>query len=143
MNRVAIAFAIGVSVGGALTFAGPKVLPRAAQAETTGCTRAAYLVVEIQNLDRTKSKPYGEALRRSQIVARHGGVYKFSGAPAAVLEGSWPEGRSLVVERYPCLDAIKQFWYSAEYQKDIMPLRAGSGEYLVTAFEELPPPVAK
>jgi uncharacterized protein (DUF1330 family) len=143
MKRSLSTLAAGIAVGSALTLVAPRLLPMPARAAGDGCTRGAYLVVAIDNLDRTKSKAYGDALRQSQIVARHGGAYKISGAPAEVLEGQWPQGRSMVVERYPCLDAIRQFWYSDEYQKQIKPLRAGSGDYLVAAFEEFQSPAAR
>lgn len=113
------------------------------EAAPANCTRPAYLVVAIDDLDRSRSAPYGDALRRTQIVARHGGTYTLSGVPAKVLEGDWPAGRSLVVERFPCLEAIERFWYSDEYQKEVKPLREGSGRYLVVAYEEWQPRTAR
>lgn len=105
----------------------------------SGCDRPAYLVVAIDDLDRSKSAAYGEALRRTQIVPRHGGRYVAVGTPALVLEGEWPANRSFVLEKYPCLEMIRTFWYSTAYQQEIMPLRAGSGRYGVFAFEEFRP----
>jgi uncharacterized protein (DUF1330 family) len=111
----------------------------AAPAQT--CKDPVYLVVWIEHLDRTKSKGYGEALRSSGIVARHGGEYQAVGPPALVLEGEWPADRGFVVERYPCMAELQRMWYSDEYQKRLKPLRAGSGEYTVAVFNAYKKPV--
>ncbi|MDX2145054.1 MAG: DUF1330 domain-containing protein [Rhodospirillaceae bacterium] len=103
------------------------------------CARPAYLVVWIDNLNRAKSAAYGKALQQTQIVRRHGGKYIVSGSPTELLEGDWPAERGFVIEKYPCMQAIRDFWYSDEYQKSIMPLRRGSGDYIVAAFEEYQP----
>ena len=148
--KLASVFALGLIVGsgGLLALstrsadgATGAVLPNLAG--IANCTRPAYLVVWIDNLDRAKSGPYGDALRKTQIVPSYGGEYKATGKPSLLLEGTWPEGRAVVVEKYPCLDAIKKFWYSDQYQKEVMPLRAGSGDYTVAAFEEYMKPAAK
>jgi uncharacterized protein (DUF1330 family) len=78
------------------------------------CKDPVYLVVWIEHLDRTKSKAYGDGLRSSGIVARHGGEYQAVSPPALVLEGKWPADRGFVVERYPCME--------------------GSGDYTVAVF---------
>ena len=144
MNRASISAATGFSLGllvmgGIVAGGGREWFQAVAAPEMQNCARPAYLVVSIDNLNRDKSRAYGEALRRTQIVASYGGSYKISGSPAVVLEGEWPKGRSYVVEQYPCLDAIKQFWASDQYQKEIKPLREGSGDYNVVAFEEYRP----
>jgi len=99
------------------------------------CTDPVFLVVQIDKLDRSKTKAYGEALRSSQIVRRHGGEYITLGPPVLMLEGQWPADRGFVVERYPCLDAVKAFWYSDEYQQKLIPLRKDSGDYTVGVFK--------
>jgi uncharacterized protein (DUF1330 family) len=143
----AFAMGLAVGVGGLLAIStrnadgAALTLPNLAGIEN--CTRPAYLVVWIDNLDRAKSGPYGDALRKTQIVPSYGGEYKATGKPSLLLEGTWPEGRAVVVEKYPCLEAIKKFWYSEQYQKEVMPLRAGSGDYTVAAFEEYVKPPAK
>jgi uncharacterized protein (DUF1330 family) len=149
-KRVMTAFTLGLVAGAGGLLA---LSTEPAGSATTGtlpnlagianCTRPAYLVVWIDNLDRTKSAAYGDALRKTQIVPSYGGEYKATGKPSLLLEGTWPEGRAVVVEKYPCLEAIKTFWYSDQYQKEVMPLRAGSGDYTVAAFEEYVKPPAK
>jgi len=116
--------------------AAPVPTPVAAMDFGPGCNKPVMLVVWIEHLDRAKSGKYGEALRSSQIVRRHGGEYKAVSPPLRTLEGEWPADRGFVVERYPCLAAFETFWYSDEYQKRIKPLREGSGEYTIALFEE-------
>jgi uncharacterized protein (DUF1330 family) len=100
------------------------------------CNKAVYLVVQIERLNRNKTKAYGEALRSSGIVRRFGGVYKAWGSPQAVLEGRWGTNDALIIERYPCREALDAMWNSDEYQNRIKPLRAGSGHYTITIFNE-------
>jgi uncharacterized protein (DUF1330 family) len=96
----------------------------------------------VDRLDRTKSKAYGDGLRSTGIVKRHGGEYKAVGAPLVMLEGAWPKDRSMVLETYPCLEALQRMWYSDAYQKGLKPLRAGSGDYTVAVFKSYKPPAA-
>ncbi|MGJ3230803.1 MAG: DUF1330 domain-containing protein [Oceanicaulis sp.] len=108
-------------------------------ADPQTCNDPVYLMVWIDNLDRSKSAAYGAALRETQIVRRNGGEYLMVSPPALVVEGDWPETRGFVIERYPCRAAFENMWFSAEYQTELIPLRAGSGEYTVALFEDWPP----
>jgi len=102
------------------------------------------LVVWIDNLDRTKSKAYGDGLRATRIVARHGGRYLAVSPPGQLLEGKWPVERGFVLEEYPCEQAFREMWFSDEYQQKLKPLRAGSGDYTVALFKTYrPAPPAK
>lgn len=124
--------------GGRSAARAPAAKPPAVAAMDFGadCNKPVMLVVWIDHLDRARSGPYGEALRQSQIVRRHGGEYKAVSPPMRVIEGEWPSDRGFVVERYPCLEAFETFWYSDEYQRRIKPLREGSGQYTIALFEE-------
>ena len=103
------------------------------------CTEPVYLMVWIENIDRSKSAAYGQALRQSRIVSRHGGVYLAVSPPALLLEGDWPADRGFVVERYPCRALFDAMWFSNEYQEVLKPLRDGSGDYTVALFDQWPP----
>lgn len=107
------------------------------------CAEPVYLVVWIEHLNRTKSKAYGDALRASQIVRRHGGRYIAVSPPILPLEGNWPADRGVVIEEYPCLEALRTMWFSDEYQKQLKPLREGSGEYTVGVFKKFVPPAPR
>ena len=114
----------------------PPLAPVAASAT---CNEPVLLVVWIDQLDRTHTKAYGEALRSSGIVRRHGGSYVAVGKPDLLLEGDWPADRNLVIEEYPCMAALKDFWFSDEYQKRIKPLRENSGHYTIGVFKRYSP----
>ena len=100
------------------------------------CNAPVYLVVWVDHLNRAKSKAYGEGLRRSHIAGHYGGKYVAVSPPLEVLEGDWPPDRGFVLEEYPCLEAVKKLWYSEEYQKQLKPLRADSGDYKVAVFKK-------
>jgi len=104
-------------------------------AEDTQCNRPAYLIVLMEDLDREKTGEYARALRETGVVRAHGGEYLAYGNPDRVLEGDWPQERSFVIEQYPCLAAIEQFWYSDTYQQQVLPKREGAGRFTVIAAE--------
>jgi uncharacterized protein (DUF1330 family) len=112
-----------------------------AAASPASCNDPVLLLVWIEGLDRAKSKPYGDGLRATQIVPRHGGRYLAVSPPTLVLEGKWPAERGFVVEQYPCEQAFREMWFSREYQEKLKPLRDGSGEYTVALFKLRPQPV--
>lgn len=103
-----------------------------------GCVKPVYLMVWIENLDRTRTAAYGAALRSSRIVARHGGEYLMVSPPGLLFEGEWPEDRGFVVERYPCRAMLETMWYSDEYQNELVPLRENSGDYTIAVFDQWP-----
>jgi uncharacterized protein (DUF1330 family) len=57
-----------------------------------------------------------------------------------VFEGSPPPERGVVIARFPCLEAARQFWYSPEYA-EIRKLREGIAEFEVLVLPV--PPVPK
>lgn len=122
-----------------LTAAVPASVPLEGAAASSTCDDPVLLVVWIDHLDRSKSKLYGEGLRSTKIVARHGGRYLAVSPPALLLEGEWPADRGFVVEEYPCEQAFREMWFSAEYQSKLKPLRANSGEYTVALFKGFRP----
>ena len=118
-----------------------QAAPVAAPVPAAPCDKPVMLVVSVDHLDRAKSKPYAEALRDSGIVKRNGGRYRVVGAPALLLEGTWPSDRGFVIEQYPCIEAFRAMWYSDDYQRRIKPLRAGSGDYTIALFNTVGEPV--
>ncbi len=140
--RLLPGLALALAAAPALAQAPPP--PPAAYTPAGGgaCDKPVYLVVWVDHLDRAKSKAYGEGLRSTHIVPRHGGRYLAVSPPVKVLEGDWPADRAVVVEEYPCLAAATDMWFSDEYQKTLKPLREGSGDYKVALFQKftaLPP----
>ncbi len=102
-----------------------------------GADRPAYLLVTAKVTDRTMMQAYALALAESGLYARHGGHYVFIGAAAEPLE-DWPQGISIVCARFPSHAAAHAFWFDAQYQDDIKPLREGAGEFHIAIFNGVP-----
>ncbi len=100
----------------------------------TDVTGPAFLVVTAVMHDLVKMTAYAKALAESGLYARHGGHYIFIGQPTEQLE-NWTEGTSVVCAKFPSVAAAHAFWYDAQYQDDVKPLRAGAGEFHVAVFE--------
>ena len=56
-----------------------------------------------------------------------------------MFEGDPPPGRGVIIARFPCLQAAKDFWYSNAYQA-IRPLREGAAEFEVIVLGTPPLP---
>ncbi len=96
----------------------------------------AYLLVQGTVTDLEGFKAYNAAL--PPIYAKFGGHY-LTVMPAhkvEVAEGE-PEGRSILIAKFPSKDAAWGFWKSTEYAA-AKPLRAGKGTFFVTVLEGLP-----
>lgn len=84
--------------------------------------------------------PYSAAL--PPIYAAHGGRYLALGGPGRgclALGGAPP--RSVVVARFPSLEAVRAFWDSPAYAA-AKPLRAGCGRFDVFAMAQCGPAAA-
>lgn len=91
---------------------------------------AAYLFVQIRVLHQEGWVNY--RARVGPLAARFGGQYLVRGAGKLdVLEGSH-DGSSLVVFEFPAMQAIHDFWSSAEYA-EVKTLRQGAAELDVWA----------
>jgi uncharacterized protein (DUF1330 family) len=95
--------------------------------------------------DREKFAAYPRALAASKLHEKYGGWYEGITPPLAVFEGSPPPSRGVIIARFPCLEEAKSFWYSKEYQQDIVPLRNGAAtfEVIVLRTPPLPPHVGE
>ncbi len=96
--------------------------------------RPAYLLVTARVTDGARMAAYAQALAATGLYARHGGHYLFIGKAAAPLE-DWPEGTSVVCAHFPSRAAAEAFWFDAQYQNEVKPLRAGAGEFHVAIFD--------
>jgi uncharacterized protein (DUF1330 family) len=96
---------------------------------------SAYLIVQI-NITREQRWPeYRAAV--GPLARKFGGRYIVAGAVKIdVLEGSH-DGRSLVVFEFPSMQAIHDFWNSAEYG-EVKKLREGSAVLDVWAVPGVP-----
>jgi uncharacterized protein (DUF1330 family) len=69
------------------------------------------------------------------LSKQFGGEYLVRGKAAKVYEGDFLAGKSVVVSRFPTMEQLKAFLESEDYQKNLKPLRAGTGIYDIGAFE--------
>jgi uncharacterized protein (DUF1330 family) len=121
----------------------PGAAPIAQPLDPDHCdNKPVIMVVEGRTIDRDRLIAYGQAIRESGLYAKLGGYYLNSPRPIAVLEGTSPPERSVLMVRFPCYAHARTFWYSAKYQDEIIPLRSNplAGTFTVTIHAEVPPP---
>lgn len=94
----------------------------------------AYIltVVELKNVTEDFKRYSAQAAALSK---QFGGEYLVRGKAAQVYEGELFAGKSVVLSRFPSMDQLKAFYESDEYQKNLKPLRAGTGIYDIGAWE--------
>jgi uncharacterized protein (DUF1330 family) len=96
--------------------------------------KPAFLLVTARVTDGARMGAYARALAASGLYERHGGHYLFIGKAALPLE-DWPDGTSIVCAQFPSRAAAEAFWFDAQYQDEVKPLRAGAGDFHVAIFE--------
>ena len=94
----------------------------------------AYIVTVVELTQMTEDfKRY--AAGAAALSKQYGGEYLVRGKAARVYEGAFLSGKSVVVSRFPNMERLQAFIESEEYQKNLKPLRAGTGSYDIGAFE--------
>ena len=78
---------------------------------------AAYLIVDINVVDRSKFKEYAKAVQRT--VAAYGGRYLCKWGKPETLEGEWGAGKIVLIE-FETAEQAQRWWDSEEYR----PLKA-------------------
>ena len=91
---------------------------------------SAYFVVQATITDEPKYQKYREAV--VPFIASFGGKFAARGAKVDVLEGEH-DTRSVVMFEFPTMEAIHDFWNSADYAP-IKKLREGAATLNVWAF---------
>ena len=94
----------------------------------------AYIltVVELKNVTEDFKRYSAQA---GALSKQFGGEYLIRGKAASVYEGELFAGKSVVLSRFPSMEQLKAFYESDEYQKNLKPLRAGTGIYDIGAWE--------
>jgi uncharacterized protein (DUF1330 family) len=94
----------------------------------------AYLVINANISDRERFAAYGKAT--AALVTQMGGRYLALGGAREILEGTWPEGKT-VISAWPSREAALAFWHSAEYA-EIRKLREGICDAHVILVDGVP-----
>lgn len=93
----------------------------------------AYMIVTAQVHDREAFiSGYGAAA--AALIPQFGGEYLLRGPGAELLEGSWGQGASMVISKWPDRDAARRFWNSPEYA-EAKKLREGLAQVQVLLID--------
>jgi uncharacterized protein (DUF1330 family) len=74
---------------------------------------AAYVISEVEMLDQTQGRRYGELAAAS--IARHGGRYLVRAAVPVVPEGDWPATHRIVIVEFPTMERLQAWYASTDY----------------------------
>ena len=75
---------------------------------------ATYMIVIADIKDRDAFiQGYGKAA--AALVSQFGGRYVLRAPGAALLEGAWGDGASMVISEWPDRETVEAFWNSPEY----------------------------
>jgi uncharacterized protein (DUF1330 family) len=107
--------------------------------EAGACVQPVRMLVYGQIRDRKAFGAYVRAIAEAGLYAKTGGYYEAMSPALEVFEGTPPPERGVVIARFPCLEAARQFWHSPEYA-EIRKLRAGIAEFEVLVLPVPPLP---
>jgi uncharacterized protein (DUF1330 family) len=95
---------------------------------------AAYMVAVCEITNMTPDmKVYAQ--KSAALVEKLGGKYVVRGPAAENVEGEILIGKMLVISEFPNMADLNAFVKGDEYQNNIKPLRAGTGNYHVAFYE--------
>ena len=104
------------------------------------CRYPVRMLVYGEITDRKKFGAYARAIAEAGLYPETGGYYEALSPAIAVFEGDPPATRGVVIVRFPCEQAARDFWYSEAYEA-IKPLRDGISDFEVLLLPV--PPIAK
>ena len=94
---------------------------------------AGYMIVIAKIADRAAFiEGYGKVA--AALVTKFGGRYILRAPGAALLEGAWGDGASVVISEWPDKAAAMRFWTSPEYA-EVKRLREGIADCQVLLIE--------
>jgi uncharacterized protein (DUF1330 family) len=79
------------------------------------------------------------AQKSADLAHKHGGKYIVRGKPADIMEGDKLAGKSMVILEFPTMEQLTGYVKGDEYQKNVKPLRKGTGIYDIGIYEATPP----
>jgi len=95
---------------------------------------SCFMIVQARITQPEKFRAYTAVV--PALVASHGGRYRVLGGATSVLEGQWPEVKTVISE-WPDRASAQAFWDSPEYAA-AKRLRDGAGEFTVVLVDGLP-----
>lgn len=90
-----------------------------------------FMIVQARVTDAEKFRAYTAVV--PALVAHFGGRYRVLGGATTVLEGQWPEVKTVVSE-WPSRAAAQAFWNSDDYRRAAL-LRAGAGDFTIVLVD--------
>jgi uncharacterized protein (DUF1330 family) len=93
----------------------------------------AYMIITAAIRDR-EAFVAGYGAAAAALIPKFGGEYLLRGPGAECLEGSFGEGASMVISKWPDRAAIRAFWNSPEYA-EAKKLREGLAEVQVLVID--------
>lgn len=79
------------------------------------------------------------AQRSAELVHEHGGKYIVRSKPVEDVEGDKFAGKSMVIVEFPTMEQLRAYLNNEDYQKNVKPLRKGTGVYDISIYEAPPP----
>jgi uncharacterized protein (DUF1330 family) len=79
------------------------------------------------------------AQKSAELAHRHGGKYIVRGKPSEIMEGDKLDGKSVVILEFPTMEQLVGYVKGEEYQKNVKPMRKGTGIYDIGIYEGAPP----
>jgi uncharacterized protein (DUF1330 family) len=89
----------------------------------------AYVISEVEILDEPGATRYRELAASS--IEQHGGRYVVRGASPEIAEGSWDEGRRVVVVEFETMEQLHRWYGSDEYREALAVRRTALDRTLI------------
>ena len=93
-----------------------------------------FMIVQARITQPEKFRAYAAVV--PALVARFGGRYRVLGGATTVLEGQWPDVKTVVSE-WPDRESALAFWNSEDYGRARL-LREGTGEFTIVLVDGVP-----
>ncbi|MBT8441194.1 MAG: DUF1330 domain-containing protein [Gammaproteobacteria bacterium] len=93
-------------------------------------------VCEVTNPNENFKKYAAES---AKLIAAHGGKYVLRGPAAKLIKGEALQGKVVIMTEWDSLEHLEGFLNDETYVNDVAPLREGTGNYEIAAYESLPP----
>jgi len=95
---------------------------------------AAYMLA-VCNITNPKPEMKLYAEKSAALMRQHGGKYLVRGKPAENHDGDLLKNPVVILTEFPTMEDLQAFIKGDEYQKNIKPLRDGTGEYHIAFYE--------